>query len=72
MKTPPALLIIGNQPHTIEAAATAIVKVLGAAPTEAAQVAAVHCLGELARAPANTSISGCNFTSEQPVAGRKR
>lgn len=67
---PTALLIVGNQPGTIESAAKAIVTVLGAATTEAAQVAACHTLSELARAPQHSSIANCTFTTA--TQGRSR
>lgn len=70
--TTTAIVHIGNPPDTIKAAAAAIVAVLSAAPTEAAQVAAVNCLSALAHAPSNTSITGCNFQVHAPAAKKRR
>lgn len=67
-----AMLIIGGQPGTIREARDAIVEVLKAAGTEAASVAAMHTLAELARAPTHTNISGCSFESNpKPMKRRK-
>lgn len=66
-----AMLIIGGAPGTIKAAAEAIVKILEAAGTEAASVAAMSTLTELARSPQNTSISGCMFTNNPKPKRRK-
>jgi hypothetical protein len=61
-----AMLIIGNSPATIRAAADAIIDVLKAAGTENASVAAMNCLAALAKAPDHTSISSCTFTNNPP------
>jgi hypothetical protein len=66
-----AMIFVGGSPQTIQAAAEAIVLVLKAAGTENASIAAVNCLAQLARAPENTRIEGCSFTS-QPMPRRKR
>lgn len=65
-----AMLIIGNDPTTIKAAKDAIVEVLKAAGTEAASVAAMNTLSELAKAPHNISLSG--FTMTNNPAKKKR
>lgn len=61
-----AMLVVGNQPQTIEAAAKALCAVLAAAGTEAAQIAAANALAVICPAPTHTSISNCSF-----VGGKK-
>ena len=68
-----AMIYVGNSADTIKAAADAIVRVMQAAGTEAAAIAAVHCLSELAKAPHSTTIQNCTFTSNpQPGLTKKR
>jgi hypothetical protein len=66
-----SMIYIGSSQGTIKAASEAIIAVLKAAGTEAASVAAMHALSELARAPTNTSIRDCQFTNLPATRARK-
>jgi len=60
-----AMLIIGNQPHTLEAAGKVLATVLAAATQDGAQIAACNALAAIAHAPTNVSVSGCNFENRK-------
>jgi hypothetical protein len=67
-----AMVHVGGSENTIKVASEAIIAVLKAAGTEAASVAAMNTLSELARAPTNTTISNCKFTHNPPVKSRRK
>jgi hypothetical protein len=63
---PTAMLIVGNQPGTLEAASNALVAVLAAATQEGAQIAACNALAAIAHAPGTTNITSNSFVSGKP------
>lgn len=65
-----SVLSIGNDKHTIEAAAKAIIDVLKHA-NDVSSVAALHTLAELARNHQTINISNCTFDAGSKGVSRK-